>query len=129
MSEEQKQTAGTIAWADLTVENAEDLRNFYARVVGWGSEGVDMGGYSDFCMTTAGGDAPVAGICHARKGNAGLPAVWLMYVIVDDIDRSVAVCEESGGRLLSPIRSYGEDARYCVIEDPAGAALALFQKS
>jgi uncharacterized protein len=128
MSDEQKQVAGTIAWADLTVENAEDVRDFYARVVGWGSESVDMGGYSDYCMTPP-DRPPVAGICHARKGNAGLPAVWLMYVNVDDIDKSVAACEELGGRLLSPIRAYGEGARYCVIEDPAGAALALFQKS
>ncbi|HEX7707070.1 MAG TPA: VOC family protein [Thermoanaerobaculia bacterium] len=125
---DEKQVAGTIAWADLTVENAEDVRDFYTRVVGWGSEGVDMGGYSDFCMTSPEGGPPVAGICHARKGNAGLPAVWLMYVTVTDIDTSVAACEELGGRLLSPIRSYGEGARYCVIEDPAGAALALFQK-
>lgn len=55
----------TIAWADLTVPDAEPLRDFYARVTGMTTSAVDMGGYSDFCLHEAGGD-PI--VCHARGG-------------------------------------------------------------
>jgi len=41
---------GTIGWTDLTVSNAEEIRNFYSDVVGWTSDPVDMGGYNDFNM-------------------------------------------------------------------------------
>lgn len=58
-------TIGRIGWIDMTVENAEGIRDFYKAVVGWGHEDVPMGKYSDYSMTTPDGDA-VAGICHAR---------------------------------------------------------------
>ena len=38
---------GSIGWFDLTVENADEVREFYRRVVGWTETPLDMGGYSD----------------------------------------------------------------------------------
>ena len=72
---------------------------------------------------------PVAGICHARGGNAGFPPVWLVYIIVADLDESVRRCLEHGGKLRLPVKSMGTQGRYCVIEDPAGAVAALFQSA
>jgi predicted enzyme related to lactoylglutathione lyase len=34
---------GTITWQDLTVPDAEALRDFYASVVGWKAQPVRMG--------------------------------------------------------------------------------------
>jgi len=51
MSETGKPEVGTIAWQDLTVENATEIGQFYAEVVGWKAEPVDMGGYSDLNMS------------------------------------------------------------------------------
>ena len=42
---------GSIAWRDLTAHDAEALRDFYARVVGWQATPVEMAGYSDYVMT------------------------------------------------------------------------------
>ncbi|MBT8144944.1 MAG: VOC family protein [Gammaproteobacteria bacterium] len=100
------------------------MRDFYAAVAGWQPEAVDMGEYADFNMTAAG--TPVAGVCHARGGNAGLPASWLIYIVVEDLDRSISNCREGGGELLGEVKSMGE-SRYCVIRDPAGACCALYQ--
>ncbi len=127
MSDQEKANIGSITWADLTVENAERLRDFYSAVVGWTSLGVDMGGYSDFNMNDPETGTPLAGVCHARGGNAELPPVWLIYVNVEDIERSVARCVELGGQVISGPKGVGGQGRYCVIRDPAGAALALFE--
>ena len=116
---------GTITWTDITVDNAESLRDFYQSVTGWSPEPLSMGGYSDFLMNDADGES-VAGICHARDGNATLPAQWLIYITVEDLDHSMAECQRLGGMLLTPPRSYG-GGRYCVIKDPAGAVCALYQ--
>jgi predicted enzyme related to lactoylglutathione lyase len=46
---------GAITWAELTAENAEQLRDFYETVAGWTPEPVSMGGYSNYAMND--GDA------------------------------------------------------------------------
>ena len=117
---------GTIGWCDLTVPHADTVRDFYKAVVGWGVQECDMGGYSDYVMTLPGTDKGVSGVCWARGGNAGLPAVWLMYVTVADIDASIASVHERGGKVIVGPKKMGE-AHYAVIQDPAGASLALYQ--
>jgi predicted enzyme related to lactoylglutathione lyase len=118
---------GIIPWCDLTVDDAEGIRDFYEAVVGWESNAVEMDGYSDFNMLAPGSDKPIAGVCHRRGGNAGLPAAWLMYVTVRDVELSASRCVQLGGTLIVEPKTMGGYGRYCVIQDPAGAHLALFE--
>ena len=127
MSDSPGPDVGSIGWTDLTVDHAEEVRDFYAEVVGWNFEPVEMDGYSDFGMTAAASGQAVAGICHARGMNAGLPPQWLIYITVADVERSMERCVELGGEVLVPPKGGPEKARYCVIRDPAGAVAALFQ--
>ncbi|MBA3804525.1 MAG: VOC family protein [Acidobacteria bacterium] len=129
MSEQHKGKIGSIGWADLTVENATQLRDFYSEVVGWSATGVEMGGYSDFCMNEPQTGNSVAGICHARGLNAEIPPVWLIYITVADLDVSMAKCVELGGEVISGPRASGSQGRYCVVRDPAGAVAALFEQA
>ena len=117
---------GQIGWIDLTVPEAEGLRRFYAQVVGWKSDAIEMGGYHDHCMIPPGEDGPVAGICHARGENASMPPQWLIYITVEDLDRSLADCRALGGEIIVPARELG-GGRCAVIRDPAGAVCALYQ--
>lgn len=117
---------GTIGWADLTVPNASELRDFYRDVAGWAVDDVAMGDYSDYCMRPPAAAQPAAGICHARGPNAALPAQWLIYITVADVDASAARCVALGGTVLAEPRGAGASGRYCVIQDPAGAVAALF---
>ncbi len=127
MSDESKNAPGTIGWIDLTVRDAEAVRDFYADVVGWTPSPVDMGGYSDFTMMVPGTETPAAGVCHARGTNADLPPHWLIYISVRDLDRSVARCRARGGEILVGPKSMGTYGRYAVIQDPAGAVAAILQ--
>ena len=125
----ERPEAGTIGWLDLTVSDAESLRDFYAEVIGWRPQPVEMGGYSDNSMATAETGKSVAGVCHARGVNAALPPVWLIYINVTDLDASLAACRERGGKLLAGPKEMAGYGRYAVIQDPAGAALALWEPS
>lgn len=118
---------GAIVWTDLTVQNADAVREFYREVVGWGTTPVEMGGYSDYTMTTPADGSAVAGVCHARGVNAGIPAQWLIYINVADLDESMARCTKLGGSVVFGPKSMGRHGRYCVIRDPAGAVAALLQ--
>ena len=117
---------GKIGWIDMTVEDADSVRDFYKSVVGWGSEDVSMGDYADYSMTLPQSGEAVTGICHARGDNAGLPGGWLIYITVADVDASAAACLANGGEVLVEPRGLA-GGRFCVIKDPAGAAAALYQ--
>lgn len=123
MSEQLK--LGTVGWIDLTVDGATELRDFYSKVTGWKASDVEMGGYRDFVMTDEDG-TPVAGICHAKGPNAGLPPQWLIYVTVADLDLAMAAAVENEGQVVHGPRLAG-GGRMCVIQDPSGAHMALYE--
>ena len=122
----KKNQVGTISWTDLTVPDAVGVSEFYAAVVGWGSMGLDMGGYHDFCMMPPGAKKPAGGICHARGDNQNLPAQWLVYITVADLAASLRTCVAKGGKIVAPLRDMGM-GKMAVIQDPAGAVAALFE--
>jgi hypothetical protein len=78
-------------------------------------------------MFPPGEPQPVAGICHARGQNVGLPPVWLVCIAVGDLDLAVRRCQELHGKALRPATGMGANGRYCVIQDQAGAVYALFE--
>ena len=127
MSENKNPEVGTIGWVDLTVENASEVRDFYAAVAGWVPSAVDMGDYSDFSMNDGGGNC-VAGVCHARGTNASIPPSWLIYIVVADVEAAAAKCRELGGEVLVGPKAMGGNA-YCIIRDPAGAVCALYENA
>ncbi|MEZ4701360.1 MAG: DinB family protein [Rhodothermales bacterium] len=118
---------GSISWIDLTVPQADQVRAFYEAVGGWKAHPLDMGDYADYTMHPAGESMPVAGICHARGSNAGLPPQWLIYITVDELEARLLTCEARGGRVVQGIRSMGSYGRMAVIQDPAGAVAALIE--
>lgn len=126
MSEKAKPKVGEVPWRDLTVPDARHIRDFYQAVVGWQSTGHDMEEYEDFNMISPATGETVAGICHARGVNADVPPAWLIYIIVEDVERSAARCVELGGQIMAGPRAMGA-GQFCVIKDPAGAMCALFK--
>ncbi len=84
-----------------------------------------MGGYSDFVMQAPDGSG-VAGVCHARGTNADMPPVWMVYFLVDDLEAALEAVGSQGGTVLKAPSRAGA-GRYGVIQDPAGAACALYQ--
>ena len=119
---------GSIGWIDLTIPDAEKLKNFYTEVVGGKSENVSMGSYNDFNMISPSTGNPVAGLCHKRGGNSETPSQWMIYIIVENIEESIKRSTELGGKVVLGIKDMGDYGKYCIIQDPVNAVCALFQK-
>lgn len=112
-------------WTGLTVPNAAAVSDFYAGVVGWRPQPVDRDGYEDFGMDLPDDGPAVAGVCHARGPNAGLPSMaGLRHGGGHRTGESSG--GGTGGGMITGIRRLN-GGRMCVIRDPAGALLALFQ--
>lgn len=123
-----KSKVGSIGWCDLTIDDAHYVSEFYCSVVGWESQEVPMGSYADFNICKPNSQEVVAGICHARGSNQNLPPQWLMYVNVESVAKSAEICKKRGGKVLDgPRRMSGQN--FCVIQDPAGAVLALMSEN
>lgn len=132
VSTEAKPPVGHIAGLDITVANAEVIRDFYREVVGWSMQELEMedgdGPYADYFMLAADG-TPAAGVCHARGVNTGLPPVWMIYLPVGDLAESLRRVESEGGKVIKTQR--GDDGKYAyaAIQDPVGAYLGLLPAS
>ena len=117
---------GEIVWVDLTIPDAEKVREFYSAVTGWGADAFPVADYNDYVISTPEDKQTVAGICHARGENAALPPHWLIYIKVKNLDESVAAAKSKGGQVVAGPKKFG-GARYCVLRDPAGAAFAVME--
>jgi predicted enzyme related to lactoylglutathione lyase len=116
---------GNQGWLDMTVPDADGVRDFYADVCGWTAEPTDMGGYSDYTMLDSAG-GPVGGICHTRGVNADMPPGWIPYFTVSSVKDAVAAATAKGGAVaLGPKEAGG--SQMAVVRDPSGAHFAVWQ--
>lgn len=111
-----------IAWVDLTVTNASEVRDFYAEILGYRPEPVEMGGYSDYTMVHPVSRQAVLGICSRKGPNANLPATWILYFTVPDLQSAIHKAVEMGAKILD-----GPRDGFCVFQDPGGAVSAFYQ--
>ena len=49
-----------------------------------------------------------------------------MYITVENLDESLETCKKLGGKVLGEKRKMG-DEYYCLIQDPAGAFVMLYE--
>ncbi|HWV72926.1 MAG TPA: VOC family protein [Pseudosphingobacterium sp.] len=126
--EKKTLSKGTIVSADLTVEDAENIRDFYKAVIGWDVEemplkdGIEQ--YSDYIMKDADGNW-AGGVCHHRGVNAGIPPQWIVYINVENIGASIQQCIELGGSVVKESKDSVGKYHYAIIRDPSGAVLGL----
>jgi predicted enzyme related to lactoylglutathione lyase len=129
---EKQYKIGQIISADLTIPNAEEIRDFYKAVIGWESEDLAMsdenGEYADYVMKDREGNW-VGGVCHKRGGLKNFPPVWIVYVNVENIEESCQRCAALGGKILHKATNEDGSLMYAVIQDPAGSILAITKEA
>jgi len=110
------------ARCDLMTTDPEGSRAFYEAVVGWSFPERSSGGF-----TYPGIDAGGVGIggLMAMDAAAGLPAHWMPYIAVADIDAALARVAGLGGEVCQPAVELPGLGRFSIITDPAGAWVTL----
>jgi predicted enzyme related to lactoylglutathione lyase len=126
--ETKKPEIGSITWTDITVPNAQELKEFYENLIGWTSEGIPMkdgeNSYEDYVMKSPDGRA-VAGICHLKGVNQSLPPTWIVYITVKNVEESVQQALNLGGKLIKPYKNKEGKLMYAIVQDPAGAVFGM----
>ena len=127
---EMKDNPFTFCWTDLLTGDVGKAREFYTEVFGWRTETMRLpGGNGEYVMFKK-GDLDVAGLVKFPR--EGIPAMWLPYLAVEDVDQTVNAAERAGAEIVErpqdvPSASGGK-GRFAVLRDPTGAIIALWKK-
>lgn len=114
---------GRPVWYDLLTTDPKAAMAFYSHVVGWTTQAF---GDSHYTMWAA-SQGPLGGVSAlpdtARQ--LGAPPYWQVSIQVANVDQTVEQVKQLGGKVhvVEDIPTVG---RFAVIEDPQGAAIALF---
>jgi hypothetical protein len=116
---------GSLIWNELTVRDPTAVSSFYERVFGWTGETTPMG---DMEYTTFHRDGEqVAGMVQMTDAwPPEIPAHWMVYFAVDDVDAAAARAAELGGAVSVPPTEIPV-GRFAVLNDPAGAVFSVIR--
>jgi predicted enzyme related to lactoylglutathione lyase len=131
MSEQTMPANGSFCWNELSTTDDAAAMKFYGELLGWEFKSSDM-------PPSEGSEAPpvvyneivvggrhVGGVFKMGPEFGGAPPHWMAYVAVDDVDAKARQVEELGGKVCVPPTDIPNTGRFCVINDPTGAAISL----
>lgn len=119
-----KNENGALCWNELQTRQRDRAQEFYTKLFGWTPKASPE--YVEMHV----GEAAIGGLMTMQpQVPAQVPAHWLPYFWVDDVDASAAKASGSGGNTLVPPMDIPKVGRFAVIADPQGAVFAIFKGS
>ncbi|MGF1468239.1 MAG: VOC family protein [Sandaracinaceae bacterium] len=117
---------GQIGWHELNATDYEAAWSFYQELFAWthaqSMEMPDGGVY--WMFQRAGVDGSTGGMSSAAAQH-GVPAHWLFYINVDDLDAAMERVKTNGGEVLAGPIDIPGDGRIAHCTDPQKAMFAL----
>lgn len=121
---DDKPAVGTFCWNELMTRDTEKAGKFYADLIGWNPTANTMPGM-DYTIMKAGETDAGGMMAMPAEVPAEVPSHWMAYITVEDVDASAAKTKELGGQVLVGPEDIPHVGRFCVIQDPTGAAVGL----
>jgi predicted enzyme related to lactoylglutathione lyase len=116
--------SGRFVWHDLMTRDVSAAKQFYGALFGWRFEDTKRSGRA-YVLARVGSE-PVAGFVDVSAIPDAGPQ-WISFMSVDDVDKTVALVQSEGGKVLLEPREVPSIARAAVVADPQGAPLGLAQ--
>ena len=116
---------GRFVWFELVAQDRSRAVDFYGEVIGWKVQTVPMPG-GEYAMAMRGENA-VGGF--AEPQTAGIPAHWVSYVSVKDVDAAAKKVIKFGGKSLADAFDVPSVGRMQPMTDPSGAHFYLFRNA
>jgi uncharacterized protein len=128
MTHVTKHPHGTFSWTDLATPDPDAAKRFYGELFNLKYVDESMGPEGVYTKLQRNGH-DVVGLYKMLPDQQahGVPAYWLAYITVDDVDAAAAKVEGLGGKLLLKPFEVHDNGRMAVIIDPSGAHLGLWQ--
>ena len=119
---------GMFTWTDLGLPDDGAGTDFYTKLFGWDSAEESAGEHGTYTMLSKSGKS-VGGLYKQapEQQSAGIPPMWLSYVLVDDVDGATARVGDLGGTVITGPMDVMSAGRMSVIQDPTGGVVALWE--
>jgi predicted enzyme related to lactoylglutathione lyase len=114
---------GNFVWFEHFSSDPEASKSFYAEVLGWTVQEMEMGDGSKYTML-AKGDKPQCGVLTAPPDTS---ARWNGYLSVPDVDAAVNAAGKAGGKTLVPAMDIPTIGRFALLADTQGGTLSPFR--
>src|SRR4051812_40126880 len=102
MNEMSLNVGRTFVWHECYVPDASKALDFYTKALGFTSKEMDMGPMGTYKMLERNGQAVCGVVSTDSAEMAGVPPHWATYLSVDDVDQSLATCQEHGAKIVVP---------------------------
>lgn len=114
---------GSISWSELMTSDQDGAKTFYGKVFGWQFEAMPMNDMTYEVIRSAGDET--GGIMGIPPQAEGHPPTWGIYVTVDNVDESIKLVVELGGKIHLPPTDIPGVGRFAMIQDPQGAYISI----
>jgi predicted enzyme related to lactoylglutathione lyase len=118
---------GAFSWSEINTRDPETAKAFYGDVFGWTFEDKEFEGAGTYTTVSVNGNSIGGLIDITDRVPAEVPAHWLVYFAVEDIDAALGRVKEGGGEVPFGPMAIGEVGQIAVIQDPWGAGFAVIQ--
>jgi uncharacterized protein len=127
-SEMTKPKTGEVSWNELVTTNTQAAGSFYGKLFGWQTapfEGSAPGARPYTLFKIDPDSMGVGGMLQTPDPK--MPAQWVPYVVVDNVDTALAKAVKLGAKSCLPATSIPDVGRIAVIQDPQGATIGLHE--
>jgi predicted enzyme related to lactoylglutathione lyase len=126
--QETQEARGDFIWYELLTGDIGGAKRFYDAVVGWNVQ--ERSDFPNDYRMIGRSDGKFAGgamqLTDEMKQHGGRP-IWLGYILVPDVDASVAAIERDGGRAMMPAFDIPGVGRVAMVTDPSGAPFYIMK--
>jgi predicted enzyme related to lactoylglutathione lyase len=110
-------------WNELWSPDAKAVLPFYEKVFGVSVESMEMPGMKEPYHMLKKGEALMGGAMTSPM--EGVPAMWLPYIGVDDVDATIERAKARGGEVVAPAQDVPNVGRFAVVKEPEGAVVGV----
>ena len=126
--QESQAPRGDFIWYELLTTDIAGAKRFYDAVVGWSIQ--DKSDFPNDYRMIGRSDGKFAGgamqLTEEMKQHGGRPT-WLGYILVPDVDASVASIQLQGGQIHMPAFDIPGVGRVAMVTDPQGAPFYIMK--
>ena len=115
-----KAVVGDVHWNELQTSDVNSAKTFYTKLFGWTTQ--PFGAGMDYTILMNNGTG-FGGIMKAPSPKA--PAQWVNYVVVKDVDATIARLKKLGGKVCAPPFDVPGVGRLAIVQDPQGATFGV----
>ena len=117
---------GALTMNELRTRDLAAATSFYGEVFGWAVEPIEQGGQVVYAGVTLGGRLVAGMLPMGEAFPSGLPAHWIPYFGVPDVDAAAAMAKGLGGQALTEPMAVPK-GRFVALSDPQGAAFMVLE--